>query len=130
MTKKVLTLTDLLKDKEKYAVKQEVLEEIYVERLKANIIVRKPERALCLEVLNMVRDEKQSDKADAYMVYNIVVEPNLKDAELHKAFGVKDPLEIVEKIFEPGEIAQISEIGLELAGYKKGTVSVIKDLKN
>lgn len=130
MTKKVLTLTDLLKDKEKYAVKQEVLEEIYVERLKANIIVRKPERALCLEVLNMVRDEKQSDKADSYMVYNIVVEPNLKDAELHKAFGVKDPLEIVEKIFEPGEIAQISEIGLELAGYKKGTVSVIKDLKN
>lgn len=128
--KKVLTVKDLLKEKEKYEVKQDVTEEVFVERLGVHIIIRKPERSLCLEAMQMVRDESQADKADAFMAYNIVVEPNLKDAELQKAFGVKDPIEIVDKIFEAGEIAQISEIGFELAGYKKGTVSVIKDLKN
>lgn len=127
---KRLTVTDLLKNKEQYEVKKDVTEDVYIERLDLDILVQKPEKSLCVETMQMSRDEKQTDQADEYMVYNIVIEPNLKDPELQKAYECKEPIEIVNKIFEAGEIAQISEIGFELNGYKKGTVSVVKDLKN
>lgn len=129
MTKKLLTVTDLLKDKEKYEVKKEITEEAYVERLDSTVLIRKPEKSLCSEVFEMSRDQSDTD-ADIFMVYNTVVEPNLKDPELQKAFGCKEPTEIVEKIFEPGEIAQLSSFALELAGYKSGIVKLVKDLKN
>lgn len=127
---KRLTVTDLLKEKEKYEVKQDVTEEVYVERLDANVVIRKPEKSLVSEVFSMAKDEEQSEYADIYMVYSTVIEPNLKDAELQKAFGCKEPMAIVEKLFEPGEISQLSQVALELAGYKNGTVKLVKDLKN
>lgn len=127
---KRLTVTDLLKNKEQYQVKKATTEEVYVERLDADIVVQKPEKSLVVEAMQMSQDAEQSERADSYLVYNTVVEPNMKDAELQKEFGCKEPLEIVEKIFEPGEISQLSQIAMELAGYKKGTVSIVKDLKN
>lgn len=127
---KRLTVIDLLKNKEKYQVKKDVTQDVYVERLGADILVRKPEKSLIAEAMQMSQDENQSEKADAFMVYNIVVEPNLKDAELQKEFGCKEPMDIVEEIFETGEITQIVELGFELAGYKKGAVTIVKDLKN
>ena len=43
--------------------------------------------------------------------------------------GGKDPMEIVDKIFEPGEIPQIAIECLKLAGYIDG-VKVVDDIKN
>lgn len=126
---KKLTLTDLMKDKEKYEVKADVTEELYIHRLDASIVIRKPERSLCLEAFQMASDESQDGKADPFVVYNTVIEPNLKDKELQKEFGCVEPVDIVEKIFEPGEIASIAQVGLELAGYKK-SVNKVTDLKN
>ena len=77
----------------------------------------------------MVNDKNQSGKADPFMVYNVVIEPNLKDSKLQKEFGCVEPTDIVEKIFEAGEMVQISKAGLELAGYHKG-INKVKDLKN
>nr|WP_285842874.1 hypothetical protein [Metabacillus litoralis] len=77
----------------------------------------------------MVNDDAQAAKADPFMVYNIVVEPNLKDPNLQKEFGCVEPDDIVEKLFESGEISNIAQIGMELAGYKSG-VKKVNDLKN
>ncbi|MEK5171819.1 hypothetical protein NST63_00995 [Heyndrickxia sp. FSL W8-0496] len=126
---KKLTLTDLIKEKEKYQVKKDVTEELYIQRLDASITIRKPERSLCLDTISMSRDKDQADQADVYMTYNIVVEPDLKDTELQKAYGCVEPTDIVEKIFDPGEIASISQAGLELSGYISSAKRV-KDLKN
>lgn len=126
---KKLTLTDLIKEKEKYQVKKDVTEDIYIQRLDASITIRKPERSLCLDTISMSRDKDQADQADVYMAYNIVVEPDLKDTELQKAYGCVEPTDIVEKIFDPGEIASISQAGLELSGYISSAKRV-KDLKN
>lgn len=126
---KKLTLTDLIKEKEKYQVKKDVTEELYIQRLDASITIRKPERSLCLDTISMSRDKDQADQADVYMAYNIVVEPDLKDTELQKAYGCVEPTDIVEKIFDPGEIASISQAGLELSGYISSAKRV-KDLKN
>ena len=124
-----LTLTDLIKNKEKYEVKPDTTSEIFIERLGASIVVRKPERSLCLECMEMVNDPARSDEADIHMVYNTVVEPNLKDPELHKSFECTEPHDIVGKIFETGEIANISGVGMELAGYHSG-IKKVEDLKN
>ena len=116
---KRLTVTDILKEKEKYTVDKQQTEEVEIARLGVDILVRKPEKSLCIETLQMTRDADTADTADAYMVYNTVVEPDLKDATLQAEFGVRDPLDIVYEIFEPGEVAQLSELAMELAGFKK-----------
>ncbi|MED4701611.1 hypothetical protein P9436_21470 [Lysinibacillus capsici] len=126
-TKKRLTVTDLMKEKEKYHVKDDVTEVVLVERLGVEVVLRKPEKSLCVDTMKMSRDENNDTDADEYMVYNTMVEPNLKDPELKKAYGCTLPTEIVSKIFEPGEIALLSEIGFELAGYKKSGVKAIKN---
>lgn len=126
---KKLTLTDLLKEKEKYEVKDNTTEELYIRRLDASITITKPERSLCIEAFQMANDENQGGKADPFIVYNVVTEPNLKDKELQTEFGCVEPMDIVEKIFEAGEIASIAQAGMELAGYRK-SIDKVKDLKN
>ncbi|USK54369.1 hypothetical protein LIS82_22890 [Cytobacillus solani] len=126
---KKLTLTDLMKNKEQYRIKNDVKEEFFIKRLDASITIRKPERSLCLEAFQMSADKDQVEKADIYLAYNIVVEPNLKDSELQKEFGCVEPMDIVEKIFESGEISNIAQSGIELAGYAKN-VKKVKDIKN
>ncbi|AJK89643.1 MULTISPECIES: phage tail assembly chaperone [Lysinibacillus] len=126
-TIKRLSVTDLLKEKEKYQVKDDVTETVKVERLDVEVVLRKPEKSLCVDTMKMARDENNDTDADVYMVYNTMVEPDLKDAELQKAYGGTLPTDVVSKIFEPGEIAQLSEVAFELAGYKKGGVKAIKN---
>ncbi|GED64351.1 phage tail assembly chaperone [Lysinibacillus fusiformis] len=126
-TIKRLSVTDLLKEKEKYQVKDDVTETVIVERLGVEVVLRKPEKSLCVDTMKMTRDENNDTDADEYMVYNTMVEPDLKDPELQKAYGGTLPTDVVSKIFEPGEIAQLSEVAFELAGYKKGGVKAIKN---
>lgn len=130
MSKKI-TLNDLIQQKETYQVKNDVKEDIVIERNGEEFVItiKKPNRALCLECIGMAQNENQQEKADIHMVYNIVVEPNLKDTNLHKTYGCVEPTDIVEKIFEPGEIAQISGYGMELAGYGN-QIKAVKDIKN
>ncbi|OMC81851.1 hypothetical protein BK128_21525 [Viridibacillus sp. FSL H7-0596] len=128
-TKKKITLTELIKEKEKYQVKDNEKDEIFIERLGATITVRKPERSLCIEAITMSRDNETEGEGDPYLIYNTVVEPNLKDKELRDAYGCIEPTDIVSKIFEVGEIAALAQEIMMLAGY--GTnVSRVKDLKN
>ncbi|KYG92352.1 hypothetical protein A0U40_05255 [[Bacillus] sp. KCTC 13219] len=128
MTKK-LTLTDLIKEKEKYQVKSGTTASLFIDRLGASITISKANRSLCLECVEMANDPAREDQADIHMVYNTVIEPDLRDAELHKAYGCVEPSDIVEKIFEPGEIALISAEGMALAGYGDG-VRRVEDIKN
>ena len=63
-------------------------------------------------------------------VYTVVSEPNLKDKALQEAYECKEPYEIVTKIFNEGEIADIIDIALDKAGFKNGKVVEVEDLKN
>jgi hypothetical protein len=71
-----------------------------------------PSRTLVMESLNL-------DDADSYIVVNCVVEPDLKDAKLLKAFGCMEPTDLPDKLFEPGEVAAISVKLMSLAGFRK-----------
>ncbi|MFJ5771402.1 hypothetical protein [Psychrobacillus sp. NPDC093180] len=124
-----LTLTDLIEKKEQIQPKQNITQELLIDRLGATITIRRAERSLVLDTIDLAKDQDSDDKSDEFFVYNIVSEPNLKDPELHKAYGCVEPTDIVSKVFEYGEIATIAQEGMKLAGYKKG-VTVVQELKN
>lgn len=127
--KRKLTLTDLIKEKEKYQVKSGITANLFIDRIGASITISKADRSLCLECVEMANDPNRESQADIHMIYNTVIEPNLKDADLHQAYGCVEPTDIIEKIFEPGEIALIAAEGMALAGYGEG-VKRVDDIKN
>lgn len=130
MTKKRLTIQDLIKDKDKNKAKKAGETVVLVERLGAEIVFENPDRMLCLDAIEMARNPETADNADKFLVYSVMKEPNLKDQELQKAYGCVEPTDIVEEIFEIGEITEIAMLALEKGGVKRGTISVVEDLKN
>lgn len=122
---KVVTLNDILKRKEFFENKKNQTMELFVKSLDGNIVISKPDRELCTECIDM----EDSSEGDRYFVYEIVKSPNLQAPELHEAFGVDVPIDIIDKIFEPGEVSNIAKEGLKFAGYLD-SVEVVEDLKN
>lgn len=129
MGSKKLTIKDLLARKDQLKKKKQSTETLYIESLQGEITIQEPTRELCLESLEMA-EGGDSNRADAYMAYNCIVEPNLKDKELQKEFGCVEPTEIVDILFKPGEIAAISGYCLQLAGYGNPVKKVEKEIKN
>lgn len=65
-----------------------------------------------------------------YLIYACSIEPNFKSQELQSGFEVKDPVDIIEKIFLPGEIAELATILVKSAGYADDVAKVVDDTKN
>jgi len=125
MTKNTkITLQELIRRKEQMleSKKQPKTANLYIKSLGGTITIESPSGALA-------RDAQEMDNGDAYMVYSCVTEPCLKSKELQEAFGCVDPMEIVDKIFDTGEIPQIALECLKLAGYVDG-VKLVDDIKN
>jgi len=117
-----VNIKDLIAKKEEIQQKKEnKTATLAVDSLGGSIKITKPTGT-------MVRDAREmgSPEGDVYLIYNNVTEPNLKDPELQKAYGCVEPTEIVEKLFEDGEVALISQEIIKLAGYVDG----VKALKN
>lgn len=127
---KILNIGDLIKEKAKYKLGGEnKTATLMMERLNANVIIEIPDVTLCMDAMNQNSDET-GKKADDYLVYTIMQEPNLKDKELQKAYECDEPTDILEQIFTRGEIADIAAFALDAAGFKRGTVKVVEELKN
>lgn len=125
MSKK-LTVQELIKRKSEIKDKKanKPKQQLYIKSLDGYITIEQPSQSLVLDALEM------DEEGDKFLVYECVIEPKLKSTELHSEFGVKhNPIKITQMIFEAGEIAQIAQKCLELAGYGD-TVEVVKDIKN
>lgn len=122
-----ITLKELMARKEQMleAKKNIKTKDLHVKSLDGVITIQSLEKSVIAEA-----QEMKSVDADAYAVYQSVIEPPLKAGELQKEFGCVEPLEIVDKIFEPGEISQIAVEILKISGYEVETVTAIDDLKN
>lgn len=123
--KEVLKLEDILSKKETLKNRHKETKELFVKRLDGNIVISKPDIVLCGDISEM----ENNHDTNKYFVYEIVTEPNLKDPKLHEAFGVDDPIDIVDEIFDVGEINMISTEGMMFAGFYNG-VEVVENLKN
>lgn len=124
MNKKTkLTLEELLRRKEQMlqAKKTKRTQDLYIKSLDAVITIEEPTGELCRDANDM-----DAGEGDKYMCLESVREPNLKSRELQEAFGCNEPMDIVEKIFLPGEIPQIAIACMKLAGYMGG----VDEIKN
>ncbi len=119
-----ITLQELISRKEQIleSKRKPKTATLYIKSLDGIITIESP-------TADLARDAQEMENGDAYMVYSCVTEPCLKSKELQAAFECVDPMEIVEKIFEVGEIPQIAVECLRLAGYVDG-VKAVDDVKN
>ena len=101
--------------------KQVKIHELQVKSLDGTVKVQAPDRALCLDAMDMGHD------GDLYVIYECMVEPSLKDKALQEACGCTTPVDVVQAVFSPGEIAQLSAKLIELAGYGDGVVTEVKN---
>ena len=123
-TQTKITLQELIRRKEQQleSKKTPKTKELYISSLDGTITVEGPTSALA-------KDAQEMDNGDIYLVYQCVTDPCLKSKELQKEYGCVEPMEIVELIFDPGEIPQISVECLRLSGYIDG-VKAVEDTKN
>ena len=96
-----ITLAELIKRKEQVleAKKNVKRARVYVKSLGGEIVIKAPTKSLATESAEMEKD------GDAHLVYECVAEPDLHSKELQEAYGCTYPEEIVEKIFDDGEIS-------------------------
>lgn len=114
MSKK-LTIQELIAKKEKLAGRKEKTETLYVASMDSEIIIKAPTSSLIIEAQGMGQED--ATKADVYLIYQCTVEPNFKDNKLQEAFGCVEPMEIVNEIFLPGEVASIADKIMTLGGF-------------
>ena len=76
------------------------------------------------------RSSKTEYEMNMNAVYRAVVEPDLRNAELHKAYEVMDnPVKIVRKIFSRAEVNNIANKIAELSNMVQKK-DLIKEVKN
>ena len=116
-----LTLQELMKRKEQMleAKKTKKTADLYVRSVDSVITIQQPDGALCRDANDM-----EPGEGDRYMCYECVIEPPLKSKELQEAFCCKEPMDIVNAVFEEGEIPQIAIECMKLAGYMGGVEAV------
>lgn len=123
---KKLTLADIISKKEQILDSKKKIGKIFIKSLDGYIVVEKPDKAL-------MADSQEFDNpvdSNIHVVSHCIIEPNLKDKETQKKFGVYTPKELLETIMEDGEIGTIAEKLLDMAGYGNNGVKLVKDLKN
>lgn len=72
--------------------------------------------------MNMVDRKGRADFSKAYRQYKLicaagVVEPDLKDAQLQKHFGVASPADLAAALFKGGELQDIAGEITKLSGF-------------
>lgn len=69
-------------------------------------------------------------ESNKYLIHACCLEPNLKDPELLEAYEVKNPIDIVDKLFMVGEIQSIANTLVDKAGFDRDAYRVIEKTKN
>lgn len=121
-TKKI-TVKSLIEKKEALLKKEPITAEFYVESLDGTVTLREPSAGIMSDIVDM-----DTDMGNKYVLYECMIEPNLKDAEIQEAFG-KPTLaaDVLDYILKPGEIARLSGECANLAGYGADSVERIKN---
>lgn len=92
------------------------------------ITVKQPTAKLIEETLKIEGSGRQSD---IELIYESVVEPNLKDKDLQQAYGCTVPSDIVPMLFQTGEIGAIAVAIMRCAGYGRSIdYKIHEDVKN
>lgn len=114
-----LTLENLIENKEKISPENLKTQEIDMKRLGGTVTLQQPDESTVRDAADM--------EDDSYLVYMTIIEPNLRDKKLQEAYKCAKPSDIVSKIFNLGEIAELSKEALKLVGINDGSVVAVKN---
>ena len=106
-----VTVADLIARREEIKNKRKELYDI--ETSVGTIIVKPPTMKLLDDILKG-QDNRQND---IELIFETVVEPNLKDKDLQQAYGCEVPTDIVPMIFKPGEVSALARAILRISGF-------------
>jgi len=119
-----VSIEDLINKKAE--IQQGKKQQYDIETSIGTVTVQIPKRSILLDSQGL----KDTD-ADAYLVYQSVVEPDLSNRKLQQAYGCGEPTDIVVALFLPGEINALSTKIMKLAGFSRDIeAKVHEDLKN
>lgn len=107
----MLTIQDLIKQKDEIQGKRN--KKYTLETTLGEILVHAPTAA---DVADAVAG-KTGLEINGAIIYSCCEQPNLHDETLQKEFGVFEPSEIVQKLFNPGEIMKLGDAIFGLSGY-------------
>ncbi|MCI7064325.1 MAG: hypothetical protein MR947_06995 [Mitsuokella jalaludinii] len=113
-----VSIEDLINKKEE--IQKNKKREYDLETSIGTITVKIPTRSLVMEARKL-----EDDDADPYLLYNTIIEPNLTDPKLQKAYGCGEPTDIINALFLPGEVPALSNKVARLAGFGKDIHSEI-----
>ena len=121
-----VTIAELISQREQ--IKNEKTNTYDLNTSIGTITVKQPTTKLIDETLRIEGGGRQSD---IELIYESVIEPNLKDKDLQQAYGCTAPSDIVSKLFKTGEIGAIASAIMRCAGYGQAIeYKVHEDIKN
>ena len=71
--------------------------------------------------------ERFNQDADIHILFAGCVEPDLKDPRLLEKFGGATPADVVKRMLLAGEIADLSAVVERLSGYRRATITEVKN---
>ena len=119
-----VTIADLIAKRDEFKNKRK--ERYDLETSIGTITVKQPTIKIIEENLKI-----EGRQGDVELIYECVVEPNLKDKDLQQAYGCIAPSDIVPMIFKTGEIGAIASAIMRCAGYGQSVeVKIHEEVKN
>ena len=72
-------------------------------------------------------DTAKAYEANVKIALAGMTDPSMKDKDLQEKFGCSTPMQLIEKIFQGGEIAVIADTITELSGFGGNVVEEVKN---
>lgn len=117
-----VSVNELIAKREELACRKK--QKMTIQTSLGEVVAKKPTTFLLTEAMGL------EENNDAYLVYNCVIEPNLKDKSLQEAYDCHEPMDIVNKLFDIGEVRAISSILVESVGVgKKLDHAILEEVK-
>ena len=124
--KMAVTVAELISQRDKIKNRRKELYDL--ETSIGTITIKQPTAKIIDETLKIEGGGRQSD---IELIYESVIEPNLKDKDLQQAYGCTAPSDIVPMLFKTGEIGHIASAIMKSAGYGKSIdFKIHEDVKN
>lgn len=103
---------------------------MHVKSLDGVVKVRVPKYNLMMESIDISNKEGEYE-GNLHLLYESIVEPNLKDTRLHEAYNVDRPYDVISEIFSFGEIlSMVKNISQSADFNTERVVTLVDDIKN
>ncbi len=120
-----VTIAELIGKKDEIRNKKNALYEL--ETSIGDIVAKLPTSSTVADAWAM----SNTMEGNKFLLFNCIIDPNLKDKQLQEAYDCLEPTDIVPAIFQVGEISRIASVLMERAGFG-GDINykIHKEVKN